>query len=99
MRRHKQNRLRKFELLEDRRMKAGDIDFNSDTGVLTISGAGYNDTALIRFEGDQVHVHLDAGKSDGTTDPDDKDKDIEDVTKIIFNGFAGADKVTVDVQS
>jgi Ca2+-binding RTX toxin-like protein len=98
MRRQKSNRLRKFELLEDRRMKAGDIDFDSDTGALTIMGTSNNDTALIRFEGDEVHVELYVGDSDG--DPDhDRDVDIADVTSIIFNGFAGNDTANVDVQS
>ena len=97
MRRRKTNKLRKFELLEDRRMKAGDIDF--DNGVLTITGAGYNDVAEIRFEGDKVNVDLYAGDSEGDTDHHDSDKDIEDVTRIIFNGFAGDDTVNVVVDS
>jgi Ca2+-binding RTX toxin-like protein len=97
MRRNQLNRFRKFELLEDRRMKAGDISY--DNGILTITGAGYKDTAHIRFEGDQVHVDLDVGESGGGTDHHDKDKDIEDVTRIVFNGFAGDDTVTVDVAS
>src|SRR4051812_32558100 len=97
MRRHKHNRLRKFEKLEDRRMKAGDISY--DNGVLTITGAGYNDTAQIRFEDDKVHVDLYAGESDDDTDHHDKDKDISDVSRIVFNGFAGADTVNVEVDS
>jgi Ca2+-binding RTX toxin-like protein len=76
-------------------MKAGDINY--DNGVLTITGEGYNDTAQIRFEGDKVHVDLYAGESGGGTDHHDKDKDIDEVTKIVFNGFAGADTVNVDV--
>src|SRR5262249_60943349 len=93
------NGLRKFDRSEGRQMKAGHTDFNSDTGVLTITVAGYNDTAQIRFEGDQVHVDLYAGESGGGTDHHDRDKDIEDVTKIVFNGFAGADTVNVEVDT
>jgi Ca2+-binding RTX toxin-like protein len=96
MRRHKLYRLRKFELLEDRRMKAGDISY--DNHVLTITGTGSNDIAQIRFEGDEVHVKLDAGES-GVGIDHDEDKDIEDVTRIVFNGFAGEDTVQVDVNS
>src|SRR4029079_13210527 len=92
MRRHKQNRFRKFELLEDRRMKAGDIDFDSDTGVLSINGDSRNDQAYISFEGDEVHVELDSVD-------DDMDVDISEVSSIIFNGFAGNDTVQVDVHT
>jgi Ca2+-binding RTX toxin-like protein len=99
MRRHKTNRLRKFESLESRQMMAGDISF--DNHILTITGAGYNDTAQIRFEGDKVHVDLYSAESIGDTDPDhhDEDKDIDEVTKIVFNGFAGEDKVEVVVNT
>src|SRR6476660_8134652 len=93
MRRLKHNRLRKIELLEDRRMKAGDISY--DNGVLTITGTGYNDVAQISFDGDQVHVDLNADGSD----PDHKDKDIDEVSRIVFNGFGGEDTVSVEVDT
>jgi Ca2+-binding RTX toxin-like protein len=97
MRRNKSHSVRKFERLEDRRMMAGDIDF--DDGVLTIDGAGLNDVAEIRFEGDQVRVDLFAGTSGGGTDHHDRDKDITDVDRIVFNGFAGNDTVRVFVNA
>jgi Ca2+-binding RTX toxin-like protein len=100
MRRHKQNRFRKFELLEDRRMKAGDIDFDSDTGVLSINGDSHNDQAYISFEGDEVHVKLDVRDSDGDIeDHKEEDVDISNVSTIVFNGFAGNDTVQVDVHT
>jgi Ca2+-binding RTX toxin-like protein len=97
MSRHKLNSLRKFEKLEDRRMMVGDIDF--DDGVLTITGGGLDDQVEVRFEGDQVRVDLFAGESDGTPDHHDRDEDISDVERIVFNGFAGNDTLTVFVDN
>src|SRR4029078_2152161 len=43
---------------------------------------------------------LSAGESGGGTEPvENRNEDIEDVTRIIFNGFAGADTVNVELQS
>jgi Ca2+-binding RTX toxin-like protein len=97
MRRNKFKTRRKFERLEDRRLMAGDIDF--DNGILTIDGAGLNDVAEVRIDGDQVVVDLYAGESDGTPDHSDRDEDISDVSKIVFNGFAGNDTLSVFVNS
>lgn len=85
----------KFEMLEDRRMKTGDIGFANN--VLTITGAGYDDAAVVRFEGNRVYVDLDAKDSGGDTDHHDKDKSISDVSRIVFNGYEGNDKLTVFV--
>src|SRR5262245_21644103 len=86
---------RRFERLEDRRMFAGDIDF--DNGILTINGDNLDDVADVRFEGDQVIVDLTVQESDGGTDHHDRDVDIDDVTKIVFNGFDGKDKLNLTV--
>jgi Ca2+-binding RTX toxin-like protein len=83
----------RFEVLEDRRMRAGDITFAN--GILTVTGAGYVDTVTVQFEDDRVSVDLYAKDSSGHTDHHDKDKDISDVSQIIFNGDAGNDKLTV----
>ena len=97
MRRNKFNSLRKIERLEDRQMMAGDIDF--DNGILTITGTGLDDVAEVRIDEDQVVVDLYAGESDGTPDHHDLDKDIDDISKIVFNGLAGNDTLTVFVNS
>ena len=100
MRRNKFNSLRKFECLEARQMMAGDITFSG--GILTINGAGFDDVVEVRFEGDEVNVDLTAKKgsaSNAGTDHTDRDEDISDVTKIVFNGFAGKDKLTVFVDN
>ncbi len=96
MRRNK-FKTRKFEKLEDRRMMTGDVSFNEANGVLTITGAGFDDVAVVRFDGDEVHVDLDAAESNGDTESHGETKDIADVTKIVFNGLAGKDRLTVEV--
>jgi Ca2+-binding RTX toxin-like protein len=93
MRRRNSLSLGKFEILEDRRMKTGDISFANN--VLTITGGGHDDVAVVRFEGGRVYVDLDAKDSSGDTDHHDKDKSISDVSRIVFNGDAGNDKLTV----
>jgi Ca2+-binding RTX toxin-like protein len=95
MRRRKFLSLCRFEVLEDRRMKTGDISFAS--GVLTINGAGYDDVVTVQFEDDQVSIDLYAKDSSGHTDHHDRDEDISDVSRIVFNGDAGNDKFTVFV--
>jgi len=95
MRRPKFKSLRKFEVLEDRWMMAGDISYSSSNHILTINGAGYDDVAQVRFEGSRVYVDLIAGESGGGTDHHDFDKKISDVSKIVFNGLAGNDTLTV----
>jgi Ca2+-binding RTX toxin-like protein len=97
MRRHKFNSPRNFEVLEDRRMMTGDISYNSTSRTLTINGAGYDDVAVVRFEGNKVYADLLAGEGNGGTDHHDKDKNISDVSKIVFNGFAGNDRLNVVV--
>ena len=94
MRRNK-FKTRKFENLEDRRMMAGDISFAN--GILTITGDSLDDVAVVRFEEDEVHVDLDVEESDGGTDGHSQTEDIADVTRIVFNGFAGDDRLTVFV--
>ncbi|HVT27952.1 MAG TPA: calcium-binding protein [Lacipirellulaceae bacterium] len=86
---------RRFELLEDRQMMAGDISFSNH--ILTISGASLNDVAQIRFEDDRVHVDLYAQLINGGTDHQNKTKDITDVTRVIFDGFDGNDTLNVVV--
>lgn len=95
MRRRTFQSLRRFEVLEDRRMKTGDISFAN--GVLTITGAGYDDVVTVQFEDDQVSIDLYAKDSSGHTDHHDRDEDISDVSRIVFNGDAGNDKLTVFV--
>ncbi|MEX2310028.1 MAG: hypothetical protein WD738_20825 [Pirellulales bacterium] len=98
MSRYNHKSLRKFEALEDRRMMAGDISFNEANGILTITGAGFDDVVEVRFEGDEVKVDLEATEDDGTgTDDESQTENIADVTKIVFNGLAGNDKLTVFV--
>jgi Ca2+-binding RTX toxin-like protein len=96
MRRRERFSPRRFEVLEDRRMRAGDITFANH--ILTITGDNYDDVAVVRFHGDHVDADLTAGKSNGGTDHHDKNKSISDVTRIVFNGFAGNDMLTVEVQ-
>ena len=94
MRRNK-FKARKFENLEERRMMAGDISFAN--GILTITGDSLDDVAVVRFEEDEVHVDLTVQESDGGTDDHDETEEIADVAKIVFNGFAGDDRLTVFV--
>lgn len=96
MRRNKLNIRRKFERLEDRRMMVGDIDF--DDGILTVTGYDFDDVVQVRFTEDHVTVDLTAKEGSGTnadTSHHDRTKEISDVTKIVFNGLAGKDKLTV----
>lgn len=51
------------------------------------------------MEGNSVAVDLIAGESGGGTDHTDRDEDISDVQKIVFNGFAGKDRLTVFVDN
>jgi Ca2+-binding RTX toxin-like protein len=104
MSRRKLNSLGKFESLEARRMMAGDISFNDDNGVLTITGAGLDDVAEVRFVEDKVEVDLYSQElDDGEIEIDHSDldgddaPDIADVTKIVFNGFGGDDTLTINV--
>jgi Ca2+-binding RTX toxin-like protein len=98
MRRHKFNSLRKFEKLEDRRMMVAGIFFAD--GIITIDGDNYDDVADVRFEGNQVRVDLEATEPDGSGDDEfSLTKPISDVTKIVFNGLAGDDELTVDVRN
>jgi Ca2+-binding RTX toxin-like protein len=53
--------------------------------------------ANVRFEEDQVIVDLTVQESGGGTDDHDRDVDIADVTRIVFNGFAGQDRLNVIV--
>jgi serralysin len=96
MRRHKFNSLRKFEKLEDRRMMVAGILFAD--GILTINGDAHEDVAEVRFEGNQVRVDLDATEPDGDGEDEfSQNYLISTVTEIKFNGFAGDDELTVDV--
>jgi Ca2+-binding RTX toxin-like protein len=79
-------------------MMAGDISYNSDTRVLTITGDAFRDVAEVRFEGTEVTVDLTATEEDGDgTDDHDQTEDIADVDRIVFNGLAGDDQLTVFV--
>lgn len=97
MRRQKFSIAPSFERLENRRLWAGDISFANH--ILTIAGAGYDDIAQVRFEGDRVYADLTTQKSGGGTDHRDTDKRISDVEKIEFNGFEGNDTLTVFVNA
>jgi Ca2+-binding RTX toxin-like protein len=96
MRRNQLKSLRKFERLEDRRMMVGDIDF--ENGVFTIDGGNYDDRADVRIEADsqgvpRVFIDLFAKESGGDIDDHDENRPVSNVTKIIFNGFAGNDEL------
>ncbi len=81
-------------------MMTGDISFNEANGILTITGAAFDDVAEVRFEGNEVEVDLIATEDDGDgTDHTDQTENIADVSKIVFNGFAGADRLTVFVEN
>ena len=81
--------------LQSRQLMAGDIDFNSNTGVLTITGEGFNDQVEVRVEGDEVEVELQSQRSNGSFDRSRQDEDIEDVRQIVFNGFGGDDSFDI----
>jgi Ca2+-binding RTX toxin-like protein len=96
MRRNNLKSLRKFERLEDRRMMVGDIDF--ENGVFTIDGGNYDDRADVRIEADsqgvqRVFIDLFAKDSGGDIDDHDDSRPLSNVTKIVFNGFAGNDEL------
>lgn len=98
MRRNKFNTHRKFERLEDRRLMVGDITFSG--GILTVNGGGFDDVVEVRFEEGEVEVDLTAKEgsaSNADTDHTGRTVDISDVTKIVFNGLAGKDKLTVSI--
>jgi Ca2+-binding RTX toxin-like protein len=96
MRRPKFNSLRKFEVLEDRRMMAG-ISYDSNTDTITINGDGYDDVAEVRFEDEHVYIELIAKEGDGGSGDHEFEQEISDVSKIIFNGSVGKDILTVSV--
>ena len=84
-----------FENLEDRRLMAGDINFNSSTKTLTITGDQYGDRAEVRFEGSKVKVDLYAGRSNGSVDHHDQTRSIDGVQFIVFNGLGGDDALKI----
>jgi Ca2+-binding RTX toxin-like protein len=100
VRRHKSNSQRRFEKLEDRRLMAADIEFSA--GTLTIDGTNGNDEVAVRFEGNRVYVD-DVGGANDDDDDDDDDDDapngwlVSNVSRIVFNGYAGDDTLTVNV--
>jgi Ca2+-binding RTX toxin-like protein len=91
MRRRPLNPIRRFEALEDRRMMAG-ISFSN--GVLTIDGSSDDDVAEVRFQGSRVYVEAEFEDGD---DDEDYDRNISGITKIVFNGKAGNDELSVIV--
>lgn len=83
-----------IEGLEQRRMMAGDIDFSN--GVITIEGDDGFDSAEVVFQGDQVRIDLlSQDISGGDFDDHDLTRDIDDVDRIVFHGFAGSDVMSV----
>jgi Ca2+-binding RTX toxin-like protein len=83
-----------IESLEQRRMMAGDIDFDNHT--ITINGDNGFDSAEVRFEGDQVHVSLlSQDLDDGDWNDRSRSEDIDEVERIVFNGFDGTDYFSV----
>ena len=97
MRRRKLNTIRKFEVLEDRQMMTANVAYDSSQDTLLINGDDYKDVAHVRFEGSRVYADLVSTKSDGTTNHLLLDKKIDDVSRIVFNGFAGDDSLSVVV--
>jgi Ca2+-binding RTX toxin-like protein len=83
------------ELLEQRQLMAADIDFDSRTGVLTITGDEFADTAYVRFEGSEVDVRLESQRANGSVQTLRRDERIRDVREIKFNGLGGNDKLFV----
>ena len=98
MRRHKHNRLRKIELLEDRRMKAGDISF--DNGMSSPLPARATTTRsksalrATRFTSTSMRANPVAAPSTTT-----KTRIFPTLRQIVFNGFAGDDTVNVEVDT
>lgn len=92
---HLRKRVLKAESLENRELMAADISYDFSTKTLNITGDQYNDQVEIRYIGSEVRVDLYSQRSNGTIDHRDRTKQISDVRKIFFDGFAGNDKETV----
>ncbi len=84
-----------LESLENRRLMAADIDYQSSTKTLFVTGDSRNDTVQVRFNGNDVKVDLYSTRSNGSTHHEDRTKRISDVTKIIVKGFAGNDTLNI----
>ena len=97
MNRRQRNRVFKLglESLENRRLMAADISYQSSTKTLFVTGDNQADTVQVRFNGNDVKVDLYSTRSNGSTHHEDRTKRISDVAKIIVQGFAGNDTLNI----
>ena len=84
-----------LEALENRRLMAADISYQSSTKTLFITGDSFSDTVQVRFNGNDVKVDLYSTRSNGSTHHEDRTKRISDVARIAFQGFAGNDNLNI----
>lgn len=84
-----------LETLENRRLMAADIDYQSSTKTLFVKGDNFVDTVQVRFNGNDVKVDLYSTRSNGSTYHEDRTKRIADVARILVQGLAGNDTLNI----
>jgi Ca2+-binding RTX toxin-like protein len=92
MRRNKFNPRRKFERLEDRRMMAADIDFDSDSGVVTVEGTSDRDFIIVQTnpdDSDEIKVTIRNIETNEVLE--DRTIERDDVTKVVAYGYGDDD--------